>query len=386
MKHDRNQQRDGGNDHAHTDRGSPADGGRNDDHDDERPSGGGGPLEPLDKGLEARLAGKQPSPESIALAQSHGYSGPAAAELMTRWNHIGGGSQNIAPEARAVLSDWRWHVELSRVWRAQGLFGREFGANSIDYAQTVLRSMVWALTAAEVAGDTKGADDIRIAVRAAIFYFALCSVNVVRRHSTWLSTDDRFPGDEVDHANPQAPTAAAAGMRWTVRRGGHDGDAASNVLRGALANPGWWGLTSDERELLKRIVFDTDLAVMSQVARHVDRGGWLFGIIDTPAVRWHIRVRRTTDGVEALNDSDYPNGNTKQCCGVTIMRLDGKWISVRAWPNGWHVEDDGASIVVRSLGNHDQPVKPGVVSVARLGGEPIYTLDISGRAVTFTAG
>jgi hypothetical protein len=316
-----------------------------------------------------------------------GYSGPPAAELMARWNRIGGGSLNIAPEARAVIGDWRWHVALARVWRAQGLFGREIGSNSVDYTGTVLHSDVWAMGAARAAGDNAGAEDIRIAVRAAIFYFALCSVNVPRRHSTWLSTDDRFPGDEADHPNPQAPTAAAAGMRWTVHRGGHDGDAASGVLRGALDDPGWWGLTDAERYLLRRIVNDTDLSAVRRVAKHVDEGGYLFGVIDTPEVRWHFRVRRTTEGIEVLNDSQYPNGNTKQCCPVCIVRVaDGSWVSVRAWPNGWQVEDDGANIVTRSLGNHDQPVKPGVVSIARLGGEPIYTLEIRGRDVELIEG
>jgi hypothetical protein len=345
----------------------PADDG---DRDDEG-KGGDGPLSILDEGIADREAGRQPSAEALAYAREN--AGPAT---LTQWNKSPGGSQNVGPMARAVMGDWRWLVQLALKWK-EGLFGREIGANSIDYVITVLRSLLVGRRLALVAGYYPGAEAIRIAVRAAIGYFALCSVPVPRRHSTWLSTDHRFPGTTATHPRPESPTAAAAGMRWAIRRGGKDGDAASVVIRGALADPQRWGLTHDEADLVARIVVEGDRSAAREIGRRVNEGGWLFGTLPG----WHFRARRTSEGVEVVNDSEYPNGNTKMVCSVCIVRLDGTWVSVRAWPEGYQVIDDGEQIVTRSLGQHGQPAEPGEVTVQRLGGEELWRLDLHGSEI-----
>jgi hypothetical protein len=334
------------------------------------------PLQPLIDGTLARLAGRQPSPASLALARSE-----APQDDLRCWNgrdednpdcHFNG-SQNIGPVAAATLGNSRWLVLLAHHWEAFGLLGRELGSNSLLYLSRVLDAMRWALSV------TSGADRavLRRVLRAAVGLLALGTLPSPRLHSVVLSTAKGRARRETVHPKRKhlRATAAIAGNRWAARP--TDGNAASCVVTSALADPSSWGLTEDEADRLSRAIRGS-VADAQHIGRHVRDGGWLLGTWSwaprEPGIGWQFVISRGADWAQWLFIGPWPNASGgKPCRSVTQFRSNGEWLSVEAMAEGWSVHQADGQIVTRD--NRGEVIVPALTE-----GE-LWRVELTGSVV-----
>ncbi|MHB9004769.1 MAG: hypothetical protein ACYC6C_12025, partial [Coriobacteriia bacterium] len=273
---------------------------------------------------------------------------------LTNWNAHGKGvgSQNLPMIARAAVGDYQWMAKLARLERKEGIFGRELGSPSFYFFMPVASKMV-SLRDARKAGAKEDAEAIRLSLRAVWTYESLLAVDSPRT-STWMNASGNIVKGNGDSGWYKGLTVAVAGERWHSERDlNHDEHGV--FLNWALdwtprKNPqiknlnsktdGWWpnvvallinrtsysasspaepfGLTDDERAILKRVIKADPEAVKEAVK-------WLkeFGVYKNS----RIRIRRTTKGVEAVFFKSS-NGN-KPAHAATSITTKGEWKTIR---------------------------------------------------------
>jgi len=333
----------------------------------------------LSAAVHDMLNGGRPSQAAIAAAQNHRW--PHGLD-MSEWNgptarHPNArnvGTRNMQPPSEAVMGNWAWFAAWARVCEVEGLIGKELGSNSLFYLITPFNCL--RLAAMHLDGD-----DLRVVrefMRAIVTFFAVASINASRRRTSVLSTLPEM-SREYDDEDSEAPTAANAGNRYTRKR--NDGNAASVVVQIALRDPGSCGV--DDLDTLRQIIIAGDVAAVRRVARHVNDGGWMWGVIDDPGVdpawptRWRWLIVRFEDAVLVVFFGPWPNGNTKPCCSLCYFTAeDGHWLRTEAWPEGWSVEIVDGEIVTRD--NH------GEVRVPWPDRRELWRVEIEGNRVTFT--
>ncbi|MHB0998592.1 MAG: hypothetical protein ACYC27_05040 [Armatimonadota bacterium] len=332
---------------------------------------------------------------------------------LTNWNAHGRGvgSQNLPMIARAAVGDYQWMAKLARLERKEGIFGRELGSPSFYFFMPVASKMV-ALRDARKAGAKEDADAIRLSLRAVWAYESLLAVDTPRT-STWMNASGDIIKGKGDSGWYQGLTVAVAGERWHSDRVlNHDDHGV--FLNWALnwtprKNPqikkldsktdGWWpnvvahlikrtsystsspaepfGLTDDERAILKRVIKADPEAVKEAVK-------WLseFGVYKNS----RIRMRRTTRGTEAVFFKTS-NGN-KPAHAATSITTKGVWKSIRpsfykgvGANKGYRVWIENGIIFADSQAGFGKKV-----SMTELGGKLLYELEIEGQTVKLRQG
>lgn len=333
---------------------------------------------------------------------------------LSRWNHHGG-SQNIPVIAEAAAGNYAWIAALARLEREEGLFGTELGSPGF-YFSAVVEAKLVALRDARRAGRLDLAEDIRQNLRAIWAMESLVAVDTPRT-SVWANASGQIlegPGDAADYTGL---SCAVAGNRWNGKFPRWlNSDAHGRMLSwaldwprqdrkpgGVMRNPkpgrgnviGFlggvdryedtvaaeiFGLTEDERELLRRVVRgDVEAARMA--------AGWLaeYGTL----AKWTWRLRRTTEGTEVIFFGPWPNPN-KPPHAATSITNSGEWRTIRpsyferrrggVWDFNVRVED--GEIIAR--------VREGLgveVRMPELAGALLWEVVMQGQTVTFqTAG
>lgn len=304
------------------------------------------------------------------------------------------GSQNLPVYERETKRDWRWFADLARLWRAEGLFGRELGSDSDFYYFGVLVAMERAHDALRQAGRTQDAEDVRLGIRAAVAWDAMTAIATPLRRELAnemgrlrvLVPGQRYP-------RRWATVAVAGNRHSTIEHSPKDvlssDDSHSRALANALKAP---GLLLPEEKALVLLSVNGDADAARQIA------GWMFGTIDlagkgpTPEVRWRWRLRRTTEGAESVYFGPWVNPH-KPARSVAQITHDGILRTMRPTPenvtnnmpgggkfdaSGYEVAIDGGQITARS--------KYGEATIPELGGAVLLQVDVCGSEITWTAG
>jgi hypothetical protein len=351
-------------------------------------------LAPLVRSVEARKAGRMPSPSDLAACQKARWK-PGID--LSCWNgrrpgfeRCGfAGSQNIPVFGMTGLADWPWLAALARHWKAEGLFGLELGSDAQFYSGGIIDCMVLAMRelARAESGRLGDEESIRQAIRAYLAWSALAAVPVsrvrdelvtpagVEKGTRKVGKKDRLPGLAV----------APAGNRYTAHRRGAgltSDDSGSATLAAALVNPGVFGLTDAERNLLAWVVRGGSPRGEALKAAAKEVAAWLFGTIDQPARRWRWTLRRTTEGAGRVFWGLSPNPY-KAARAVGQVTSDGTYWGLqptvkaeRAWSEGWTVTEE-AGVYVASC-------KSGTASLPKLGGDVLWEVEIEGSEVRFS--
>jgi hypothetical protein len=323
------------------------------------------------------------------------------------------GSQNIPVVAAAAAGDFQWVAGLARWERQEGLYGSEIGSPGFYYGAVADAKMV-ALRDARRANRPDLASDIALALRAAWAYDSLVALETPRT-SVWAELAGEGPISGPGNAETYLGlTVAVAGNRWNGRDGGDRWrvqDTHSTMLtwaldwsprrapeHGVLRNPRrgrgnvvaflagvddysapvppeLFGLTSEEREILRRVV-------RGDVAAARTAAGWLadFGVLR----KWSFTLTRTAQGVQTIFWGPWPNPN-KPPHAATSVTTTGEWRTIR--PSRWgrrngqtvgghevHFEGDE---IVASVWN-TPPVR-----MPRLAGDLVWEVTLQGQKVTF---
>ena len=373
--------------------------------------------------LALRARGRSPKLSGADLAQ-HRRELDLFERQLPNWQD-NPGSFNIGPTHAGIAKRHDLLAEMARQWRL-GLYGAEMRSPG-QYTTSVLECLGLGLALARAAGAETGAEDIRLALRAAWALEALVAIPVARHRITanLAGTIASFvseggPGKFRTYEGLSLPVA---GMRvqanpgkWKWMRQQPMGELLAWVIdaprwrkRGAAGEEEIFpilaggkryreqiaaevfGITVEERLILQRVVLEADAVAAREIT------AWLapFGTRDlsaktgNPADVWAWQLLRTADGVQVVNASHWPNG-MKPPHAAGWVRKDGSAYTIRpgygaaqkggVW--GYQVEilPDGRVVATVDAGQGERVEMEGV------GGTPLWEVWIRGGVTTFRAG
>lgn len=326
----------------------------------------------------ARMAGREPTKAQLAFARK--YAWPDGHDL-TLWA-TRGGSENHAPYAALALADWLFFAALARWWREHGLFGSELGCDNRYYSSGVAEAMIFARLQLLKAGAAAEAEAIRLAIRAHLAWLALAAIQVTRMRDHLVTGAGVIFGVRPvprrgKGASLPGLAVAPAGNRFhgTASRAGGltTDDAGSEILWAAIQSPQKYALTETESIYL----LDTVRGVKAS-AKEVS--SWVFRTLDG----WRWSLIRTDQGAERVfwGGSRGPNPN-KPARAVGQVTPDGLYRGLqpsargeKGWSAGWVVTEENWLYTAACAG--------GTASLPKLGGEPLWTVEIDADRVVFS--
>lgn len=348
-----------------------------------------GALEPLTRAVQARRDGREPTPADLAACRKAAWKRPD----LRCWNGRRSdrpecdwpGSQNIPAWAAAGLGDWDFFVRLARLWREEGVFGREIGSPGSFYNSGVLGCFLLAYRALLALGRIADADEIRLAIRAALAWDVLTCLPVARTHDEMLYGDPdggRLVKAELPARGkgPKPPPYAAAftGNRYSTKGRAvlTSEDAHSPMVHRALR--GECSMTGDDISFFRSCI-NGDAFAASMVS------SMMYGTIDTPDTKWKFELTRTDRGAQSIFFGPYPNP-MKPCLTVAQITHDGLWRGMRPsperqignWASGYKVEVANGKIRAACEAGHAE--------IPELGGAVLWKVTVVGQQITFTPG
>lgn len=344
-----------------------------------------GALEPLTRAVQARRNGREPTAPDLAACRKAAWKRPD----LRCWNGKRPdrpecdwpGSQNIPVWAAAGLADWDFFVALARLWRTEGVFGREIGSPGSFYYSGVLGCFLMAYRALTAQGRAGDAEEVRLAVRAALAWDAICCLPITRTHDEvrygdpdgGVLVEATLPADRTKGPQPPPYAVAFTGNRWSTKGRAlltHE-DAHSPMVEKALR--GECELTPDEIGAFE--------ACIKGDAKAATVVSWMmYGTIDTPDTKWRFELTRTDLGVQSVFFGPYPNP-MKPLMTVAQVTHDGMWRGMRPsperqvgnWAAGYRVEI--ANGVIRA------ECEAGYAEIPELGGGVLWQVRVEGSKV-----